>query len=145
MRLSCLATVLTSLLVLLVSGGICVARDLKASAKYGVSPHSDAGDCSLCHVASVDKLRGWFVFASTKRELKDGHVEVCRKCHGSDFGHGIGREPVVNHLELPLADDGTITCATTCHSMHIHAEDPKQTFYHLRLPADSLCISCHDK
>lgn len=129
---------------LFVSGGPCAADDLKARAKYGASPHSDSGDCGLCHVASAEILRSWFVFGSTKRKLTRNPVEVCSKCHGMEFGHGIGRKPSVNHASLPLAGDGTITCATTCHSMHIRSDDSKQTFYHLRQPVDSLCISCHD-
>ena len=145
MRLSCPVVVLTTWLGVLASGGFCAAGDNIARTKYGVSPHSDSGDCTLCHAFPAEKLRSWFALGSTKRKLKDGPVEVCKKCHGLDFGHGIGRCTAVNHAKLPLADDGTITCATTCHSMHIRTEDPKQTFLHLRLPFDSLCISCHDK
>ena len=145
MRVSCCRiAVFVLLLGGLVFCGFCIAGDKAARAKYGASPHSDSGDCSLCHVSSVEALRGWFVFDSTKRKLKDGPVEVCKKCHGLGFGHATGKRPVVNHAELPLSDDGTINCATTCHNMHIRAEDPKQTFYHLRLPFDFLCISCHD-
>lgn len=136
-----LATVSGALLF----AGICGAGDSLARAKYGESPHSSNGDCSLCHVIPVEKLHSWFVFTSTKRQLKGGPVEVCQKCHGSGFGHATGRRTSQNHSKLPLNDDDTITCATTCHQMHIRAEDPKQTFYHLRLPVDSLCISCHDK
>lgn len=127
-----------------ISGELCASGDQKARAKYGASPHSDAGDCTLCHVAPLKTLRGWFVFGSTKRQLKDDLVEVCKKCHGSGFGHAVGKKTPLNHEGLPLAGDGTVTCATTCHNMHIRTEDQKQQFYHLRLPFDSLCISCHD-
>lgn len=124
---------------------LCGAADPAARAKYGASPHSDNGDCTLCHVAAPEKLRSWFVFASTKREMKGGPVQVCQTCHGSGFGHATGRTTTINRAKLPLAPDGTITCATTCHQMHIHSDDPQQTFYRLRLPADSLCLSCHDR
>ena len=144
MKLSGLVVVLVVFPVVLISSWHCEAGDQKAFLKKDVSPHSDSGACGQCHVAASETLNSWFVFRSTKRQMKDGLVEVCKKCHGSNFGHGIGKRPVVNHAELPLDDDGAITCATTCHSMHIRAEDSKQTFYHLRLPFDSLCISCHD-
>lgn len=145
MKLFALTAGVALLLGLLPFAAVCHAGDPAARAKYGNSPHSDSGDCTLCHVAPPEKLRSWFAFASTKREMRDGPVEVCRKCHGSGFGHATGSTPAVNHTALPLAADGTITCATTCHQMHIHTDDPQQTFYRLRLPADSLCLSCHDK
>lgn len=142
---SCLLVFLMTVSGVLLSIGFCDAGDVAARAKYGESPHSGSGDCSLCHVVPAEELSSWFVFTSTKRQLKGGPVEVCQKCHGSGFGHATGRRPAQNHANLPLEDDNTITCAKTCHNMHIRAEDPKQTFYNLRLPVDSLCISCHDK
>jgi len=145
MKLFALTAGVALLLGLLPLAAVCHAGDPAARAKYGNSPHSDSGDCTLCHVARLEKLRSWFAFASTKREMRDGPVEVCQKCHGSGFGHATGSATAVNNAALPLAVDGTITCATTCHQMHIHTDDPQQTFYRLRLPADSLCLSCHDK
>lgn len=120
------------------------------------NPHSESGDCSVCHVASVDKLRGWFVFGSTKKELKDDLNTVCKKCHtvqisspdgliGVGVGHATGKKTSINHKNLPLASDGTITCAITCHNMHVISDDRHQQLKHLRLPANSLCISCHDR
>lgn len=129
---------------LLISNEYCVAADKEASVKFGASPHNDNGDCTICHVSPAGTLRSWFVFGSTKRQLKDDLVEVCRKCHGSGFGHAIGKKTAVNHSRLPLDGKGEITCAITCHDMHVRTEDQKQTFYHLRLPFDALCVSCHD-
>lgn len=140
-----LITILAILSGLFLSGAICFAADLSARARYGSSPHTDSDDCTICHVYPAETLRGWFVLGSTKRLLKDDLVEVCRKCHGSGFGHGIGKNTAVNHSGLPLNGKGEITCATTCHDMHVRTEDQKQTFYHLRLPFDDLCVSCHDK
>jgi hypothetical protein len=129
---------------LLFSNECCVAADKDASVKFGASPHNDNGDCTICHVYPAETLRSWFVFGSTKRQLKDDLVEVCRKCHGSGFGHAIGKKTAVNHSRLPLDGKGEITCAITCHDMHVQTEDQKQKFYHLRLPFDALCVSCHD-
>lgn len=138
-------TVLTIFTSLFLSGNSSFAADLNARAKFGSSPHNDSGECTICHVYPAETLRGWFVLGSTRKKLKNDLVEVCRKCHGSGFGHGTGKKTAVNHGGLPLDDRGEITCATTCHDMHVKSEDPKQTFYHLRLPFDALCVSCHDE
>jgi len=121
------------------------AGDPKARALYGVSPHTENGDCALCHVAPKEKLQGWFVFGSTKRQLISDPNTLCRKCHGVSFGHGVGKKPAMNRADLPLDADGTITCALTCHNMHISGlDDPNQQRLHLRLPQLKLCASCHD-
>jgi len=126
----------------------CVAEDVS------VSPHSESGDCSICHVAPVDRLRSWFAFGSTKREMKYDLNQMCKKCHtieplpedslGVGIGHATGKKPAVNKQNFPLATDGTITCATTCHNMHITSDDRHQQSMHLRRPANSLCLSCHN-
>jgi len=139
-----------SLMILIVSAGIVsqasAAGDPKARALYGASPHNDKGDCALCHVASAETLRGWFVFGSTKRQLVSDPTTLCQKCHGVSFGHGVGRKPEMNRAELPLSANGTINCALTCHNMHIsNTGDPVQDRFHLRLPVASLCLSCHEK
>lgn len=125
-------------------GGLVFAADRAAREKYGSSPHRDDGDCTVCHVYPAEKLKGWFVLDSTRRKLKADLVELCVRCHGTGFGHAIGKKTPLNHSGLPLGKFGEITCATTCHDMHVKAEDQKQNFYHLRMPFDSLCISCHD-
>ena len=110
------------------------------------NPHGDNGDCSLCHVAPVEKLRGWFVLPSTKRQLVSDPTLLCQKCHGVSFGHGVGKKPQINRSGLPLGADGTINCSLTCHDMHISGvDDDSQLRYHLRLPHEKLCVSCHDK
>ena len=148
MRINAFDTALTTLVVLLLSAAVCSAEDVTTS------PHSDAGDCAVCHVAPADKLRGWFVFGSTKRKLKADLNQLCLKCHtvepvavdslGVGIGHATGKKPAVNHQNLPLASDGTITCAITCHNMHVKSDDRHQQLKHLRSPANSLCVSCHD-
>jgi hypothetical protein len=110
------------------------------------NPHTGKGDCSICHVASVNELRSWFVFGSTKRRLTKDRIALCQQCHGISFGHGIGKKPVMNRASLPLNADGTVNCAVTCHDMHINeSEDAAQLRMHLRLPHVKLCFSCHDK
>ncbi|MBI5482949.1 MAG: cytochrome C [Deltaproteobacteria bacterium] len=118
-------------------------------------PHSDSGDCSICHVAPADKLRSWFALGSTKRELKHDLIKLCTNCHtvkpdeangiAVGVGHATDKKPETNHQNLPLSNDGTINCATTCHNMHVTADDRRQQKQHLRLPVNSLCIACHDK
>lgn len=111
----------------------------------GTNPHGPDGDCSICHVAPVSKLRGWFVFPSTKRQMKADPNTLCRQCHGVSFGHGVGKKPAMNRDDLPLSADGTINCALTCHDMHIsNVDDPSQQRLHLRFPNTKLCQSCHD-
>lgn len=136
--------------MLIMTTSLCRAEEVKKN------PHSDSGDCGICHVASADKLRSWFAFGSTKRELKDDLNRTCQKCHtvqidtpagelGVGVGHATGKKPSVNHQNFPLAPDGTITCATTCHDMHVQSKDGHQQRKHLRVPANSLCIACHEK
>lgn len=119
-----------------------------------VNPHSETGDCAICHVASADKLRSWFTFGSTKKELKDDLNTICRKCHAVDDthetgmlaagkGHATGKKPAINLQKLPLASDGTVTCAITCHNIHVAADERQLQKSHLRLPVNSLCMSCH--
>ena len=144
-----LKAVFMSLLVLSFNCTECIAENMK------INPHSDEGDCAVCHVAPASKLRSWFAFASTKRELKYGLNQICQQCHtieptpagslGIGIGHATGKKTAVNNQNLPLAGDGTITCATTCHDMHITSDDKQQQLKHLRLPVNSLCVSCHDK
>lgn len=122
-----------------------LAEDLKARERFGRSPHNDSGDCSLCHVAPVEKLRAWYVGDSTKRLLKKDPTTLCQDCHGSGFGHGIGMKTSLNRANLPLNDDGTINCSLTCHDLHVQSEDQLQQSYYLRYPSVKLCTSCHDK
>jgi predicted CXXCH cytochrome family protein len=138
-------TLLLAFIVLFSCHAVCAAEEMK------VNPHSESGDCSICHVAPINKLRGWFVFGSTKREMKTDLNQLCLQCHpaepahaggllGVGIGHGIGKKPVINHQNLPLASDGTITCAITCHNIHTSPDNPKR----LRVPYNSLCVSCHN-
>jgi hypothetical protein len=128
---------------------------IQAAQEAPAGTHSDNGDCSVCHVAPESKLRGWFVSASTKKEMKDDLNTTCRKCHpikpthAGDFfatgaGHATGKTTSFNRDKLPMAPDGTIACAITCHNMHVTSDDPVQQSKHLRLSPNVLCRSCHN-
>lgn len=128
--------------------------NLYAAENSKISPHGENGDCAICHVAPVSKLRGWFVFDSTKREMKADLDQVCLKCHtiepesedsaGIGIGHATGKKLKINRQNLPLASDGTITCATTCHNMHPGSDNPNLQRKRLRLSVNELCMSCHN-
>ena len=144
-----LNTVSATLMILLVYGAACAAEEIK------INPHSETGDCTVCHVASADKLRSWFAFGSTKRAMKDDLNQLCKKCHTIEpipggalwvgIGHATGKKPRVNHKNLPLASDGTITCAITCHNMHGDPNDGHPSPKFLRDNITALCQSCHDR
>ena len=135
--------VLAAIVTLSVAGSGVAEESAKVSMP---NPHSDKGDCATCHVAPAEKLRSWFTLSSTKRQLVADPTTLCQKCHGVSFGHGVGKKPDMNRADLPLDDQGNITCALTCHNMHISGvSDQKQLHYHLRLPNDDLCNSCHNK
>lgn len=149
MRIITLKVVLAMSLVL-PSFSVYAAEDVK------VNPHSDTGDCTICHVASAEKLRGWFTFSSTKKELKHDLNQICLNCHttepthaggflGVGKGHATGKKTALNRQDLPLANDGTITCATTCHNIHAVADNGQPQPKLLRLPVNSMCMSCHDR
>jgi len=120
--------------------------ELKSRDKSVKNPHGTDGDCSVCHVAPKEDLTSWFSFASTKRKMIADPVELCARCHGKGFGHGTGKKPSIVKNDIPLAADGTITCAVTCHNMHItDFKEKDQGKFHLRFDNVKLCTSCHDK
>ncbi len=108
-----------------------------------INPHRGEGNCQVCHVASENDLTSWFTFTSTKKMLRKDFNELCRQCHGIQFGHGVGKAPSMNKRDLPLDADGKIACAITCHNMHVKDGDPVQQKYHLRFTQYELCVSCH--
>lgn len=149
MRTLSLDAAVMTLVILFLAASVPAADEVK------VSPHSDSGDCTICHVASKDTLRGWFVFGSTKRELKDDLNQVCQKCHtvdpshaggfiGVGKGHATGKKPVINRKSLPLAGDGTVSCAITCHNIHVSSDDRSLQSKFLRMSVNDLCYSCHN-
>ena len=110
-----------------------------------INPHTDKGNCEQCHVASEEELNSWFTFPSTKKALRKDFNAVCQQCHGVQFGHGVGKWTKINLEGLPMDSQGNIACAITCHDMHAKSDDFKQSRFHLRLPQQALCLSCHNK
>lgn len=126
-----------------------------AAEKNRVNPHAESGDCGICHIAAADKLGSWFTFASVKKEMKTNLNQLCLDCHSVDplhaggffgvgVGHATGKQTKLNSKKLPLAADGTITCAITCHNMHVSPGDRLLKRGLLRLPVNELCVSCHN-
>ncbi|SNB45275.1 cytochrome C [Geobacter sp. DSM 9736] len=108
-------------------------------------PHNDSAKCDLCHEATEEDLKSWFTFSSTKKKMRLDYNEVCWQCHDIDFGHGVGKSPKKNRENLPLDAEGKITCAITCHNMHIKTSEQHQNKFHLRFSHMKLCLSCHDR
>ena len=117
--------------------------DEAATPPSKINPHTRKGNCQLCHVATEDDLTSWFTFTSTKKKFRKDFNELCRQCHGVQFGHGVGKAPMMNTRDLPLDGEGKIACAITCHNMHVKSADLPQQKYHLRFPQRELCASCH--
>ncbi len=85
------------------------------------------GDCLICHVTD----------SQTDGSLILPEPEVCQPCHSPHSDHAILIQPTEADPSLPLSD-GLMTCIT-CHDPH--SPQPLQ----LRLPANRLCVSCHDR
>jgi hypothetical protein len=111
------------------------------------SPHGVKGSCQVCHVETEDRLNRWslFSYGIDKKKLTLDYNALCRQCHGVDFGHGVGKSTKFNKEDLPMDMEGKITCAITCHDMHIKSDDRTQSRYHLRYEKNRLCLSCHNK
>lgn len=126
-----------------------------ATEKSPVNPHTEAGDCAICHVAPAEKLRSWFSLGTTKREMKADLNQICLNCHtvepthaggflGVGVGHAVGKKTALNKRKLPLAANGTITCAITCHNVHVMSDEKQARQKFLRLLSNELCVSCHN-
>lgn len=124
---------------------LCAEEHSSAIPDKKLNPHAGKGNCQVCHVETEESLNAWSFFGSAKRRMKADHNAVCMQCHGMEFGHGVGKPPKANVDNLPLDEHGNIACALTCHSMHVKTNDQSQTYYHLRLPNNRICESCHPK
>lgn len=108
------------------------------------NPHVSSAMCESCHVITAQDLASADVAAQKKRDLRGGVNGVCTQCHKVSLGHGVGKKPEMNTQQLPVGPDGAITCAITCHDIHlVKPETAVQRRYHLRLPHRKLCSSCH--
>ena len=75
-------------------------------------------------------------------QTKSSTIKICLKCHPHDVSHPVGvRSPdhAVNYAgELPMIEDGIITCVT-CHLAHGGEND-----YYLRTTSiRTMCVKCH--
>lgn len=136
--------IVATLLVLLLAIP-CFAEDDALKQVSTLNPHTLKGNCDICHSASEKDLNSWFTFSSTKRLMKKDLNMTCQQCHGVEFGHGIGKWTNLNRDNLPMDANGYIACAITCHDMHVKTTDQHQNKFHLRVPSNKLCLSCHDQ
>jgi len=138
---------IVSIIILLTvfSSSLCAAEGTQSDSGTLINPHTEIGNCQVCHVASEEDLKSWFTFTSTKKTMKGDLNSICQQCHGVEFGHGIGKWTKHNKDGLPMDDRGYIACAITCHDMHGKSSDYQQNKFHLRAPSMKLCLSCHDQ
>ena len=127
--------------------GAAVAVSFAATTKGGkANPHQGPVSCPVCHVAPERELSAADTSPERKRAMHPDMNKWCLECHGPEFGHGVGKRPEMNRLKLPLDAAGKITCAITCHDFHgKKVDDPEQYRYHMRLPKQKVCYSCHEK
>jgi hypothetical protein len=125
----------TAALVLFLSAGL-------AAKPHGENVHRPDGNCRTCHTLDAAALNA--DRAAAKTALVPDLEARCNQCH-SDEGpsHKTGIPPKRAEPDaLPLAPDGTITCAT-CH--FIHGEDVGfGHFLRLDNRRGGLCLSCHE-
>ncbi len=90
-------------------------------------------NCALCHLSGGGMKRG-------APALKKAVAELCIECHPDSSGpnhHAVDIVPSMKVARLPLAR-GKLRC-TTCHDPHTNPYGRL-----LRLPADKLCLACHN-
>lgn len=77
--------------------------------------------------------------------LKGGPNKVCENCHQDlHINHKIGVKTKFNKENLPLDEEGKITCAYTCHNVHPdRGVDSEKKL--LRMEVNKICFSCHNK
>jgi len=113
-----------------------------ANAAIGVNVHQTGVDCETCHTAAAALLSAHRDAAASA--LVPDLDAVCIRCHGDEGpSHLTGiapKRPVPT--SLPLAANGTITCAT-CHFMHGEATTG-ESFERIDNRRGQLCLTCHD-
>lgn len=96
----------------------------------------------MCHTADATLLSAHRDAAAAA--LVPDLEAVCSRCHADEGpSHRTGmapKRPVP--ASLPLAADGTITCAT-CHFMHGEATTA-ESFERIDNRRGQLCLTCHD-
>lgn len=117
-------------------------RPGSAEAATGTNVHRAGVDCVPCHGQDAGWLAAHHAAAATT--LKPDLDAVCAGCHADEGpSHRTGivaKRPVPP--TLPLAADGTITCAT-CHFVHGEATT-SESFERIDNAHGELCLTCHE-
>lgn len=106
---------------------------------YGLSNYEDnfhlsSNSCYECH-EDINK----------PKLLIGGPDMVCKRCHPSMLiNHKVGVITRLNRENLPLDEEGRITCAYTCHNVHPEGNSDFEKKL-LRMEVNKICFSCHDK
>lgn len=112
------------------------------------NPHKEDDKCGVCHKASTEVLTKENPAENEvgqRRQMTTDLVDLCSRCHKASIEageHRVGMPTRLNRENLPLDHQGNMTCATTCHN--VHTKDPGLEKNILRMPFDTLCLSCHD-
>lgn len=101
---------------------------------FAESFHLSNDNCDNCHI----DIKNY-------KLLKDGPNKVCENCHPNVHpSHKIGMKVRINRENLPLDEEGNITCAYTCHNVHPkNNKDFEKKL--LRMEVNKICFSCHNK
>ncbi len=133
----------TAWVVLLLGAALILLPCGSPAAKpHGEDVHRRDGDCMACHTRDAAELTA---DPSAARTALAPDLEArCNRCHGDEGpSHKTGIVPKrAEPSELPLASDGTISCAT-CHYMHGES-NAFGDFLRLDNHRGGLCLSCHE-
>lgn len=96
--------------------------------------HLSNVNCDNCHID-----------IKNPKLLKDGPNRVCENCHPDVHpSHKVGVTAKLNRENLPLDEEGKITCAYTCHNVHPKSNSDFEKKL-LRMEVNKICFSCHNK
>ncbi len=96
--------------------------------------HLSKDNCNNCHLD-----------LNNPKALKDGPNRVCESCHPDVHpSHKVGVKTRLNRENLPLDEEGKITCAYTCHNVHPKGNKDFEKRL-LRMDINKICFSCHNK
>jgi hypothetical protein len=113
-----------------------------AGAATGDNVHRSGANCGLCHTADAELLSAHRDAAAAA--LVPNLEAVCNGCHADEgASHRTGMPP--KHpvpVALPLAPDGTVTCAT-CHFLH-GEQTNTESFERIDNRHGQLCLTCHE-
>lgn len=120
----------------------------EAGVDESTDPHREK-KCQVCHIASNEVLAKENALESEiirRKQMRTDLIDLCVQCHRDRSSEGaehvVGVRTKLNRENLPLDHEGKISCATTCHDMHI--KDPGLMGSLMRHPVNTLCLSCHD-